>query len=52
MSVIFSHTARTSRLRQMWPLALFLLLATAAGIWLCLAAGLAAKRRLAAGVES
>ena len=34
MSVIFSHTARTSRLRQMWPLALFLLLATAAGIWL------------------
>ncbi|HHG8771765.1 TPA: nickel/cobalt transporter [Raoultella planticola] len=34
MSVIFSPATRVSRLRQLWPLALFLLLAIAAGWWL------------------
>lgn len=34
MSVILSPAARVSRLRQLWPLAVFLLLATGAGIWL------------------
>ena len=34
MSVILSPGARASRLRQLWPLAVFLLLASGAGIWL------------------
>lgn len=34
MSVILSPAARASRLRQPWPLAVFLLLVTGAGIWL------------------
>ncbi|QNK07938.1 nickel/cobalt transporter [Enterobacter sp. JUb54] len=34
MSVILSPAARASRLRQLWPLAVFLLLVTGAGIWL------------------
>ncbi|MEX0563304.1 ABC-type nickel/cobalt efflux system permease component RcnA [Raoultella ornithinolytica] len=34
MSVVFSTPSRTSRLRQLWPLALFLALAAGAGIWL------------------
>lgn len=34
MSVILSPATRASRLRQLWPLAVFFLLATGAGIWL------------------
>ena len=34
MSVILSPAARASRLRQRWPRAVFLLLATGAGFWL------------------
>nr|VUD28669.1 putative transmembrane protein [Raoultella sp. NCTC 9187] len=34
MSVVFSTPSRASRLRQLWPLALFLALAAGAGVWL------------------
>ena len=34
MSVIFAQTGRSPRWRQLWPLALFLLLAAGAGFWL------------------
>lgn len=34
MSVIFAQNGRSPRWRQLWPLALFLLLAAGAGFWL------------------
>ena len=34
MSLIFAQTGRSSRWRQLWPLALFILLAASAGFWL------------------
>ncbi|WP_434662074.1 nickel/cobalt transporter [Klebsiella sp. MISC125] len=34
MSLIFARTGRSSRWRQLWPLALFILLAAGMGLWL------------------
>ena len=34
MSLIFTQNSRSPRWRQLWPLALFLLLAAGAGFWL------------------